>query len=55
MLILTIAEYFNELLKNCSVASMTPLGELGRVMEVTIDFALVLVIRILSTENCRTY
>lgn len=55
MLVLTIAEDLNELLEDGRVAAMAPLGKLSRVMEVTVDFALVLIIRILSTEYCRTY
>lgn len=55
MLILAIAEYLNKLFEDSSMASVTSLGELRRVMEMTIDFALVLVIRILGAENGGAY
>jgi hypothetical protein len=44
VLILAVAENLNELLEDCSMAAMTPLGELGRVMEVTVDLSFVLVV-----------
>lgn len=55
MLILSIAEDFDELFENRSVTPMTSLSKLGRIMEVTIDLALVFVIRILGSKDCRAY
>lgn len=34
---------------------MTPLGELGRIMEVTVDFVFVFVVRVLGAKYCRTH
>lgn len=44
VLILPIAEDLDELFENSSVTAMTPLCELSRIMEMTIDFAFMLVI-----------
>lgn len=55
VLILAVAEDLDELLENGGMTSMTPLRKLGRVMEMTIDLALVLVVRILGTKHRRAY
>lgn len=55
MLILAVAKYLNKLFENGSMAAMAPLGKLRRVMEVAINLALVLVVRVLGTEDSWTY
>lgn len=44
VLILAVAEDLNELLENGSMATVAPLGKLRGVVEVTVHFALVLVV-----------
>lgn len=55
MLVLPIAEDLHELLKNRGMTTMTSLGELGRIVEVTINLAFMFVVRILRTEYRRAY
>lgn len=54
MLILAIAENFNKLFENRGVAAITPLSELRGIVVVTIYIALMLIVRVLSTEHSRT-
>lgn len=51
MLVLAIAEDFHELLQDGRVAAVASLGELGRVVEVTIDLAFVFIVGILCTKD----
>ena len=51
MLVLAIAEDFHELLQDCRVAAVASLGELGRVVEVTVDLAFVFIVGILCTKD----
>ena len=55
MLILAVSEDLNELFQNCSLASITALGELCGVVVMAIDLAIMLVVAILCTENGRTH
>ena len=55
MLVLAISENLNELFQNCSVTSIASLCELGRIMVMAVDFALVLVVAVLCSEHSRTY
>lgn len=55
MLILSIAEDFDELLQNCRVTAMTPLSELSGVMVMAIHLAFMLIVGVLSTKHCRTH
>lgn len=54
MLVLSISEDLNKLLKNCCLTSVTLLGELGGVMIMAIDLSIVFVVTVLSTKNGRT-
>jgi hypothetical protein len=54
VLILTIAEYFNELLENRIVAPVTSLGKTCRIVVVTEDVPVVLIVTILRAEHGRT-
>jgi hypothetical protein len=54
VLVLPVAEDLNELFQNRSMTPMTPLRELSRVMEVTVDLALVFVVGVLGTKDGRT-
>ena len=55
MLILSIAEDFDKLLQDGSVASVTTLGKLCRVVKVAVYLVFVLVIRVLRTKHCRAH
>lgn len=55
MLVLAVPEDFHELFEDRSLTAITPLRELGRVVIVTVYFALMLIIAILCTKNCWTY
>ena len=55
MLILAIAENFDELLQDGRVTAVTPLSKLGGIMEMAVDLALMLVVGILRTKNGRTH
>lgn len=50
VLILTIAEYFHELLENCGLASIAALSKLCRVMEMAINLAVMLVVAVLCPK-----
>ena len=54
MLILTIPEDLDELFQNGSLAAVTLLGELGRVVVVAVDAAFVFIVRVLCAEDGRT-
>lgn len=53
MLILPITEYLNELLQYSSLAAITSLSELCRIMIVAIDVSIMLIVTVLSPENGR--
>ena len=55
VLILAIAENFDELLQDGRVTAVTPLGKLGGIMEMAVDLALMLVVGILRTKNGRAH
>lgn len=55
MLVLPIAENFNELLQDGSVAAIAFLREFGRVMIMAIYEPLVLVVAVLGAEDGGTY
>lgn len=55
MLILTVAEYLNELLKNCCLAAVTSLSKLRRVMVMTVDLTIVFVVAVLRSKYGRTH
>jgi hypothetical protein len=50
MLVLAITEDLDKLLENCGMTSMATLSELSRVMEMTVDLAIMFVVRVLSAE-----
>jgi hypothetical protein len=51
VLVLAVTEDLDKLLKNGGLASVTALGELGRVVVVAVDLAVVLVVAILGTKD----
>ncbi len=51
MLVLAVSEYLHKLLENCCMATITSLRKLGRVMIVTIDLSVVLVVAVLCTKH----
>lgn len=53
VLVLAIAEDLDKLFQNSGLTAVAALGELGRVVEVTVHLALVFVVGILSTEDRR--
>lgn len=53
MLILPIAEDFDELLEDRRVAAIASLSELRRVMEMAVHLCLVLIIAVLGAKDCR--
>jgi hypothetical protein len=53
MLIMAIAEDLDELFEDCGVTAITSLCKLSRVVIMTIDIALVLIVRVLSPEHGR--
>lgn len=54
MLILSISEDLDKLLKNCRLTSVALLSELGGVMIMAVDLSIVLIVAVLSTEHGRT-
>lgn len=55
MLILTVPHYFDKLLEYRRLTAITSLCEFEREMVVTVNTAIVLVVRILWTKHGRTY
>jgi hypothetical protein len=55
MLVLSIPEYFHKLLQNGSLAAVTALRELCRVMVMTVDLVVVLVVTVLGAKDSRTH
>lgn len=55
VLVLTVAEYFDELLQNGVLTAITALRESCRVVIVAVDIALVLVVAVLGAEYCRAH
>lgn len=55
VLVLAIAKDLNKLLQDRVVATLTSLSKSCGVMVVTVHVALVLVVTVLCSENCRTY
>jgi hypothetical protein len=53
MLILAVAENLDKLFQDGGLTAVTALSELSGVVEVTVHLALMLVVRILSTEYRR--
>jgi len=53
MLVLTVAENLDKLFQDSSLTAVTALSELGRVVEMTVDLALMFVIRVLGTKDSR--
>ena len=53
MLILAVAKDLDELFEDGSLATVAALGELGRVVVVTIHIAIMLVIAVLSPKDSR--
>lgn len=51
MLVLPVAENLDKLFENGGMAAVTPLGELGRVMVVAVDVAIVLVVAVLRAKD----
>lgn len=51
VLVLSIAKYFDKLLQNSSLTAIASLGEVCRIMIVTVHFSLVLIITILGTKD----
>lgn len=54
MLILSISEDLDKLLKNCRLTSVALLSELGGVVIVTVDLAIVFVVAVLRAKDSRT-
>lgn len=55
MLILTIAKYFDELLQDRGMATIAALGVLCRIMVVTKDSSVMLVVTILRAKHSRAH
>lgn len=55
VLVLPISEYLHKLLQNSRLTPITPLSELCRVMVVTVDLAIVLVVTILGAKYRRAH
>jgi hypothetical protein len=55
MLVLAIPKDLDELFQNRCLTAVTPLGEFGRVVVVTVDASLVLVVAVRGAENSRAY
>lgn len=53
VLVLPVAEYLDKLLEYSRLASAASLGELGGIVVVAVDFALVLVVAVLSSKDSR--
>lgn len=51
MLILSISEDLDKLLKNCRLTSVALLSKLGRVMIMTVDLSIVFIVAVLSTKD----
>lgn len=54
MLVLPVAEDLDKLLEDGDLTPVTALGELGRVVVVTVNVAVVLIIAVLCAEYCVT-
>jgi hypothetical protein len=55
MLVLSIPEYFNELLENGRLTTIASLRELCGIVKVTVDFSIMLVVAILGAKHCWTH
>jgi hypothetical protein len=55
MLVLSISEDLDKLFQNRCLTAITPLSELGRVVVVTVDAPLVLVVAVRGAEHRRAY
>jgi hypothetical protein len=53
VLVLAVAEDLDELLEDGGLASIAALGELGRVVVMAVNLAIVLVVAVLGAEYCR--
>ena len=53
MLVLSVAENLDKLFENGGMTAVTPLGELGRVVVVAVDVAIVLVVAVLRAKDGR--
>lgn len=54
MLVLAIAEDFDELFEDRGVTPVTPLGESGRIVIMTVYISFMFVVGVLSTKDCWT-
>ncbi len=54
VLVLAVPKDLDKLLEDSSVAAITSLSEMRRVVVVAVDLAIMLVVAVLRTENCRT-
>jgi hypothetical protein len=54
VLVLPVAKDLDKLLKNCRVASVALLGELGGIVVVAVNLGIMLVVAVLGAEDCRT-
>jgi hypothetical protein len=55
MLVLAVAKYLDKLLKNRGMAAITSLGKLSRVVEMTVDLAVMFVVAVRGTEDRRAH
>ena len=55
MLVLAVSEDFDKLLQNCSLAAVTSLRILRRVVIVAVDLSFVFIVAVLSAKDCRAY
>lgn len=53
MLVLSISENLDKLLKNCRLTSVALLRELGGVVIVTVDLAVMFIVAVLCAKNSR--
>lgn len=51
MLVLAVAEYLNKLFQDCSLTAVALLRKTGRVVVMTVHFAFVLIVTVLSAED----
>lgn len=54
MLVLSISEDLDKLLKNCRLTSVALLRELGGVMVMAVNLSVVFIVAVLSTKDGRT-
>lgn len=54
VLVLTVSEYLNELLEDCSLATIAALGKSCRVVVVAVDHAIVFIVAVFCAKSCRT-